>query len=60
VSAVRRGTHRPGMLLALVLIVLIIWLIGAITNVVGAFVHILLAVAIVIVAYRFLSGRRAV
>lgn len=46
--------------MALVLIVLIVWLIGAITNVVGAFVHILLAVAIVIVAYRFLSGRRAV
>jgi hypothetical protein len=46
------------MLMALVLIILIFWLVGAITNVVGAFVHILLAVAIVIVAYRFLSGRR--
>ena len=49
----------PAMLMALVLIILIFWLLGAITNVVGAFVHILLAVAIVIVAYRFLSGRRA-
>jgi hypothetical protein len=46
------------MLMALVLIVLIFWVLGAITNVVGAFVHILLAVAIVIVAYKFLSGRR--
>ena len=47
------------MLMALVLILLIFWLLGAITNVVGAFVHILLAVAIVVVAYRFLSGRRS-
>jgi hypothetical protein len=48
------------MLLALALIVLIFWLVGLITNVVGAAIHILLAVAIVIVAVRFLNGRRAV
>jgi hypothetical protein len=47
------------MLMGLLLILLIFWLLGAITNVVGAFIHILLAVALVIVAYRFLSGRRA-
>jgi hypothetical protein len=53
------GRIVPAMLLALILIVLVFWLLGAITNVVGAFVHILLAVALVLIAYRFLSGRRA-
>ena len=47
------------MLIALALIVLIFWLLGTIANVAGAFIHILLAVAIVLVAVRFLNGRRA-
>jgi len=41
-------------------ILILIWLIGAVSNVVGGIIHLLLVVALIVLAYRFLSGRRAV
>ena len=68
-SAVRRGRgaspHRPAcdgpaMLMAIIAILVILWLIGLVTNVVGALIHIVLAVALVVLAVQFLNGRRRV
>ena len=41
-------------------ILLVLWLLGFITNVVGGLVHFLLVVAVVVLAVQFLTGRRAV
>jgi hypothetical protein len=41
-------------------ILLVLWLLGFVTNVVGGLVHFLLVVAVVVLAVQFLTGRRAV
>ena len=47
------------MLWTIFVILLILWLIGVVTaNTFGGFIHILLVIAIVIVLFRVISGRR--
>jgi hypothetical protein len=46
------------MLLAIVAILIGLWLIGLVAHLAGALINVLLVVAIVVVAYRLLSGRR--
>ena len=49
------------MLMTLAIILLIAWLLGVVgTYTVGAFVHVLLVVALVLFVLSFLSGRRTV
>jgi Family of unknown function (DUF5670) len=49
------------MLLTLAVILLIAWLLGVVgTYTIGAFVHVLLVIAIVLVLVNFISGRRQV
>ena len=49
------------MLLTLAVILLIAWLLGMVgTYTIGAFVHVLLVIAIVLVLVNFISGRRPV
>ncbi len=49
------------MLMTLAIILLIAWLLGVVgTYTVGAFVHVLLVVALVLFILSFLSGRRPV
>lgn len=40
-------------------ILVLLWLVGVVSNVVGGLIHVLLVVAVLVVAYRMLSGRRA-
>jgi hypothetical protein len=48
-------------LLTLALILLVLWLLGVVgTYTVGAFVHVLLVVALVLILVNFISGRRTV
>lgn len=48
------------MLIALALLMLVIWLVGMVTSfVVDGLIHILLAVAVALLVYRFLSRRSA-
>lgn len=48
------------MLMTILIILLALWLLGVVTaNTMGGLVHVLLVVALVIVAVRLLSGRRA-
>ena len=48
------------MLWTLLAILVILWLVGFATNVVGGLVHIVLVLAVIVLAYQFLTGRRSV
>ncbi len=48
------------MLWTIFVIVLLLWLLGIIGSIGGAFIHLLLLVAGVILVFELLSGRRAV
>jgi len=44
----------------IIAVLIILWLLGFAVNVVGGFIHILLVLALIVLAYQFLSGRRTV
>ena len=46
------------MLWALVAILVLLWLVGFAANVAGGLIHIILVVALIVLAYQFLTGRR--
>ena len=48
------------MLMTIAIILLILWAIGAFAFNVGAVIHILLVVAIIVVLWRIITGRRPV
>jgi hypothetical protein len=49
------------MLWTIALILLILWLLGAfVVNVGGGLIHLLLVIALVVVVYRLITGRRPV
>ena len=61
---VRRPVPRvrsevPRLLWIIIGVLLLFWLVGVATNVVGALVHILLAVIVVVVVMQLLQGRRS-
>ncbi|MFN8593637.1 MAG: lmo0937 family membrane protein [Thermomicrobiales bacterium] len=47
-----------GILWAILVVVLVVWLIGLLVGTVGSFIHILLIVAAIILIYNLWSGRR--
>lgn len=47
------------MLWSIVAVLLILWLLGFTFNVAGGLVHVLLVVALIVVVFNLLSGRRA-
>ena len=49
-----------GILWAILVVVLIVWLIGLLADVAGNLVHLLLIVALAILIYNLVTGRRAV
>lgn len=46
------------MLWTIVVVLLVLWLLGLIGHIAGGLIHILLVVAVIVLAYNFLSGRR--
>jgi hypothetical protein len=48
------------MLWAIVGILVLLWLIGFVANIAGGLIHLVLVVAIIVLAYQFLTGRRSV
>ena len=49
-----------GILWAVLVIVLILWLIGPLVGFAGSVIHVLLIVALAILIYNLITGRRAV
>ncbi|HJU47810.1 MAG TPA: lmo0937 family membrane protein [Gaiellaceae bacterium] len=48
------------MLWTIIVILLVLWLLGLVTNVVGPIIWILLVVAAIVLVYQLITGRRAV
>jgi hypothetical protein len=48
------------MLWSLIVILFVLWLLGLATNVAGGLIHILLVVAVIVLLFQLISGRRAV
>jgi hypothetical protein len=46
------------MLWTIVVVLLLLWLFGLVLDVAGGLIHLLLVVALVVIAYRLLTGRR--
>ncbi len=46
------------MLYTIAVILLVLWLLGLVTNVVGGFIHILLVIGVIVVVYQLVTGRR--
>jgi hypothetical protein len=48
-------------MIALALILLVLWILGfSVFHVAGAFIHILLVAAVIVILYRVITGRRPV
>jgi hypothetical protein len=48
------------MLLIIAGVLIVLWILGFIGHVGGGFIHILLVIAVIVVVYHFLRGRKAV
>ncbi len=48
------------MLWTVVVVLLILWLLGFTMNVAGGIIHVLLVIALVIIVFNLLSGRKAI
>ncbi len=48
------------MLWTIAAVLVILWLLGFVTNIAGGLIHLLLVVALIVIAYNFLVGRRTV
>jgi hypothetical protein len=48
------------MLWTIVLILIVLWLLGFITNVAGGLIHLLLVIALIVIVYRLVTGRKPV
>ncbi len=48
------------MLWAIVAVLVIVWLLGSVAHVAGAFIHLLLVIAVIVLIARLVSGRRRV
>ena len=46
------------MLWTIVVVLVVLWLLGLIGNIGGGLIHILLVIALLVVAFNFLTGRR--
>jgi hypothetical protein len=49
-----------GILWAIVVILVVLWLIGLVAHIAGGLIYILLVIAIIVAAYNLLTGRRGV
>jgi hypothetical protein len=47
-----------GMLWTIIVVLLVLWLLGLMLDLVGGLIHVLLVIALVVVVFRLLSGRR--
>jgi hypothetical protein len=48
------------MLWAIVGILVLLWLVGFVANIAGGLIHLVLVLAVIVLAYQFLTGRRRV
>jgi hypothetical protein len=58
----RRPARAEGVdvLWTIIVILVVLWLLGFVANIAGGLIHLLLVLAVIVLAYQFLSGRRTV
>jgi hypothetical protein len=56
----KEGNKMGGLLYTIVSILFVLWLVGLLMNFGGGLIHILLVLAVVILVYQLVTGRRAV
>jgi hypothetical protein len=54
----RAGVWETTMLWSLIVILLVLWVLGLATNLVGGLIHVLLVVALIVLVYQLITGRR--
>jgi hypothetical protein len=60
VVALNQSRGKTAMLWTIAVILLVLWLLGLVTSyTLGGFIHVLLVLAIVVVIYNLITGRRA-
>jgi hypothetical protein len=57
---VSEKTEETIMLWTILVVLLVLWLLGLIGGIGGGFIHLLLVVAVVVLLFQLLSGRRTV
>ena len=55
-----RGGEGYDMLWTIIAILLLLWIVGMAMEIAGGLIHILLVIALIVVVFRLLSGRRVV
>lgn len=55
-----KGDTMAGILWTIAAIVVVIWLLGFIFDVAGNLIHLLLVIAVIVIAWNLITGRRAV
>jgi hypothetical protein len=50
--------EKIAMLWTIVVILLVLWLLGFIGNIGGGLIHLLLVIAVIVIAYNLITGRR--
>jgi hypothetical protein len=56
----RTTSRKDAMLWTIAVILLVLWVLGLVSSyTAGGFVHLLLVIAVVVVVFQFLSGRRS-
>jgi hypothetical protein len=56
-----KGTSRmAGILWVILVVLLVLWLLGLIASVGGSLIHLLLVIALVVLVFNLVTGRRAV
>jgi hypothetical protein len=48
------------MLWTIVVVLIVLWLLGFVTNVAGGLIHLLLVIALIVIVYRLVTGRKPV
>jgi len=46
------------MLYTIVVVLIVLWLLGLVTHIAGGLIHLLLVIAIIVLIFNFISGRR--
>jgi hypothetical protein len=59
-SWARLHTRRPIVIWGLIVLLFVLWLLGFSFSVGGGFIHLLLVLALIVLIFNFLSGRRTV
>lgn len=49
-----------GILWAIIVILVVLWLLGLLLNFAGSFIHILLIIALIVLVYNLVAGRRTI